>query len=90
MKKFLLTSVLAILAPVFAQAQVLTMGLGGNVTSLDPHYHSAGPNSAFAYTIFSRLTETDEFPRPARAGRKLDNDRPADLGIPAAEGSQVP
>lgn len=60
MKKFLLTSVLAVLAPVLAQAQGLTMGLGGNVTSLDPHYHSAGPNSAFAYTIFSRLTETDE------------------------------
>lgn len=60
MKKLLMTSVFAVLAPVLAGAQTLTMGLGGNVTSLDPHYHSAGPNSAFAYTIFSRLTETDE------------------------------
>lgn len=60
MKKLLLTTAMAFLAPALAAAQTLTMGLGGNVTSLDPHYHSAGPNSAFAYTIFSRLTETDE------------------------------
>lgn len=60
MRGLLFSSALAVLAPLAANAQTLTMGLGGNVTSLDPHYHSAGPNSAFAYTIFSRLTQTDE------------------------------
>ena len=56
----LISTAVASLVPVLACAQTLTLGLGGNVTSLDPHYHSAGPNSAFAYTIFGRLTDTDE------------------------------
>ncbi|MBM6593563.1 ABC transporter substrate-binding protein [Microvirga pudoricolor] len=43
-----------------ASAQNLKMGLGGQITSLDPHYHSASPNAAFSYTIFDRLTGTDE------------------------------
>ncbi len=60
MRILLLSSALALATPLVAVAQNLTMGLGGNVTSLDPHYHSAGPNSAFAYTIFGRLTQTDE------------------------------
>lgn len=52
-------ALLSTLLPVCAGAQTLTMALGGQVTSLDPHYHSASPNSAFARTIFDRLVVTD-------------------------------
>lgn len=59
MKKLVLSALLAVSVPAAANAQTLTMGLGGQVTSLDPHYHSASPNAAFSYTIFDRLTTTD-------------------------------
>ena len=52
-------ALLSALLPACAGAQTLTMALGGQVTSLDPHYHSASPNSAFGRTIFDRLTTTD-------------------------------
>lgn len=69
--------VLATLVPFCVAAQTLTMALGGQVTSLDPHYHSASPNSAFARTIFDRLTMTDAsarlHPGLAQSWRMVDS-----------------
>jgi peptide/nickel transport system substrate-binding protein len=47
-----------------APAQTLRMGVGAQVTSLDPHYHNISPNNAFASMVFSNLVETDERARP--------------------------
>jgi len=47
-----------------ATAQTLRMGVGAQVTSLDPHYHNISPNNAFASMVFSNLVETDERARP--------------------------
>jgi peptide/nickel transport system substrate-binding protein len=49
---------MASVAPVAAQDIVI--GLQGNVTSIDPHFHNLGPNSNVAYHIFDRLTHQDE------------------------------
>ncbi len=53
---------LALAAP--AGAQTLRMGVGAQVTSVDPHYHNISPNSAFATTIFDTLLEMDSRARP--------------------------
>lgn len=42
-----------------AQAQTITIGLGTEPTSIDPHYHNLGPNNQIAQHIFSRLMEQD-------------------------------
>lgn len=47
-----------------AMAQTLRMGVGAQVTSVDPHYHNISPNSAFATTIFDTLLEMDPRVRP--------------------------
>ncbi len=47
-----------------AAAQTLRMGVGAQVTSVDPHYHNISPNSAFATTIFDTLLEMDARARP--------------------------
>jgi len=41
------------------QAQTLTIGLGTEPTSIDPHYHNLGPNNQIAQHFFSRLIEQD-------------------------------
>ncbi len=46
------------LAPV-AHAQTLTIGLGTEPTSIDPHFHNLGPNNQIAQHFFSRLIEQD-------------------------------
>ncbi len=46
------------LAPV-VQAQTLTIGLGTEPTSIDPHFHNLGPNNQIAQHFFSRLIEQD-------------------------------
>ncbi len=43
-----------------AQAETLTIGLGTEPTSIDPHFHNLGPNNQIAQHIFSRLVEQDE------------------------------
>jgi len=43
-----------------AAAQDLTVGLGANVTSIDPHFHNLSPNSSVAAHIFDRLIHQDE------------------------------
>ncbi|MBL0930851.1 MAG: ABC transporter substrate-binding protein, partial [Alphaproteobacteria bacterium] len=43
-----------------ARAQDLTMGLGGNITSMDPHFHNLAPNNGIAVHLFDRLVHQDE------------------------------
>jgi peptide/nickel transport system substrate-binding protein len=43
-----------------AWAQDLTVGLGANVTSIDPHFHNLSPNSSVGVHIFGRLIEQDD------------------------------
>src|SRR5690606_34105526 len=38
-----------------AMAQNLTIAIGGSVTSIDPHFYNASPNSSVANHIFDRL-----------------------------------
>jgi peptide/nickel transport system substrate-binding protein len=55
------------LAPAVADAQTtpapagrpLTIGIGGSVTSLDPHFYNAAPNNSLSMHIFDRLVERD-------------------------------
>lgn len=42
-----------------AAAQQITIGLGGDVTSIDPHYHNLTPNNNVADHIFGTLLNTD-------------------------------
>lgn len=39
------------------------MGLGGTVTSIDPHFHNLAPNNGVAAHIFDRLVHQDESQR---------------------------
>ena len=43
-----------------AYAQELRIGLKGEPTAIDPHYHNLTPNNAMAANIFSHLIEQDE------------------------------
>jgi len=43
-----------------AYAQQLSIGLGGDVTSIDPHYHNLTPNNNVADHIFGTLIHKDE------------------------------
>jgi peptide/nickel transport system substrate-binding protein len=56
------------LAPQPAGAQganhTLNIGLGGSITSVDPHYYNAAPNNALSMHIFDRLVERDARARP--------------------------
>ena len=47
-----------------AVAQELTVGLGLNVTSIDPHFHNTTPNLNVAAQIFDRLVHTDARQQP--------------------------
>ena len=42
-----------------ASAQTLTIGTGGSITSLDPHFFNAAPNNALAHHVFDRLVNRD-------------------------------
>ena len=43
-----------------AASQELTIGLGANVTSIDPHFHNLSPNHNIAWHIFDRLVHQDD------------------------------
>jgi len=59
MFRVLLASLLLVLAaPVTAQQ--IAIGLGGDVTSIDPHYHNLTPNNNIADHIFGTLIHKDE------------------------------
>ncbi len=59
---FALALGLAIAAP--AAAADLTIGLGTDVTALDPHYHNVTPNNNVAAHIFGYLVERNEKSQP--------------------------
>ena len=46
--------------PAAAQAQEISIGLSGNVTSMDPHFHNLSPNNNVAAHVFDRLVHHDE------------------------------
>ncbi len=58
-------------APSRALAGDLVIGLGSEVTSLDPHFHNLTPNSIVGSHVFDSLTLPDEFkwPTPGLAVR---------------------
>ncbi|WP_426958880.1 ABC transporter substrate-binding protein [Muricoccus radiodurans] len=54
--------------PGFAQTppadRTLTIGIGGSVTSLDPHFYNASPNNSLSMHIFDFLVQRDAAARP--------------------------
>lgn len=42
-----------------AAAQDLRIGVGAQVTSIDPEYHNISPNNAFSAMVYSALVDTD-------------------------------
>ena len=60
-----------------AQAQNLTVAVGGNITSMDPHFHNLGPNNNIAQYFFDRLVHFDHQQRPipglAESWRAIDD-----------------
>ena len=61
MKRFL--AVLAALGAAAAHAQSITIGLGADVTSIDPHFHLLTPNASLGEHIFDTLILKDEHQR---------------------------
>ncbi len=60
-----------------ARAQNLVAAVGGNITSMDPHFHNLGPNNNIAQYFFDRLVHFDHQQRPipglAESWRALDD-----------------
>ena len=52
----------ALAAP--AAAQNLSIGIGGAMTSVDPHFYNASPNNSLSMHLFDRLVERDANARP--------------------------
>lgn len=57
---FAAAAIVVVTGAVPGQAQDLTVGLGANVTSMDPHFHNLSPNSNIANHIFGKLIDQDE------------------------------
>jgi peptide/nickel transport system substrate-binding protein len=64
-------------APAAVRSQQIAIGLGGNVTSIDPHYHNLTPNNNIADHIFGTLIHKDEkqrlVPGLAESWRAIDD-----------------
>ncbi len=56
----LITGGIAVLCTFPALAADLTIGLGTDVTALDPHYHNVTPNNNVAAHIFGYLVQRNE------------------------------
>ncbi len=54
------------------QAQELSIGLSGNITSMDPHFHNLSPNSNVAAHVYDRLVHHDENQRIVAHAWKVD------------------
>jgi peptide/nickel transport system substrate-binding protein len=50
--------------PAWSQGTTLNIGIGGAVTSVDPHFYNASPNNSLAMHIFDRLVERDAKAQP--------------------------
>jgi len=59
-----LAAALAASAAFSAQAANLVVGLGADVTSIDPHYHNLTPNNAVAVHMFDTLVLRNEKSQP--------------------------
>jgi peptide/nickel transport system substrate-binding protein len=62
MNRFQLAAAISATALVAASpvgAQTLRIGLGAQVTSIDPQYHNISPNNAFASMVYGALVDTD-------------------------------
>ncbi len=46
------------------QAATLNIGIGGAVTSVDPHFYNASPNNSLSLHVFDRLVERDARAQP--------------------------
>ena len=46
------------------EAQTLDIGIGGAITSVDPHFYNAAPNNSLAAHIFDRLVDRDARAQP--------------------------
>ena len=57
---------LALTGPASAQTGngTLNIGIGGAVTSVDPHFYNASPNNSLSMHIFDRLVERDARAQP--------------------------
>ena len=54
----------------------LTIGLGTDVTAIDPHYHNVTPNNNVAAHLFGYLVERNEKSQlDARARHRMEDDR---------------
>jgi ABC-type transport system substrate-binding protein len=54
----------AFVMPALAAAAALTVGLGTDVTALDPHYHNLTPNNNVASHVFGYLVDRNEKSQP--------------------------
>src|SRR3954469_15279162 len=65
MRPILIATLCAFALPAAAQQPgVLNIGIGGAVTSVDPHFYNASPNNSLAMHIFDRLVERDATAQP--------------------------
>ncbi|MDB5372306.1 MAG: transporter substrate-binding protein [Belnapia sp.] len=67
MRRHALAATLMLAAmPAWAQggSPILNIGIGGAVTSVDPHFYNASPNNSLAMHIFDRLVERDARAQP--------------------------
>ena len=82
---------LAITLSAAAQSQELRIGMGADVTSMDPHFVNLFPNNNIAEHVFEKLITLDSdsrlIPGVAESWKAVDAD---DLGVQAAQGREVP
>jgi peptide/nickel transport system substrate-binding protein len=75
--RLLAVGVAAAMVSVAASAQELAVGLGANITSLDPLFHNFTPNNSIATHLFDRLVHRDErqrlIPGLATAWKAVDD-----------------
>ena len=66
MRPVLIAALCALALPAAAQREpgVLNIGIGGAITSVDPHFYNASPNNSLAMHIFDRLVERDAKAQP--------------------------
>jgi peptide/nickel transport system substrate-binding protein len=55
---------LLLLPTVPGLSQTLNIGIGGSVTSVDPHFFNASPNNSLSMHLFDRLVERDARAQP--------------------------
>jgi len=60
LRRILCLLALALVLPTGARAADLAIGLGSDVTSLDPHYHNLTPNNNVAQHVFGLLVQRNE------------------------------